>query len=92
MFTVKHTSPKWVDTVYSATRVRFDPAIGDLPETVWLSGGDEGHIPPITDGVVYVMNDSGATVSKYDLELKNQPPELTKEAGIISMGATAKMW
>jgi len=77
MFTVKHTSPKWVDTVYSAARVRFDPASPDhsLPETVWLSGGEEGHIAPITDGVVYVMNDAGATVSKYDLEAKNRGPD-----------------
>mgnify|MGYP003427775803 CR=1 FL=1 len=76
MFTVKHTSPEYVDTVYSAAQVRFDPTNPNAgtPETVWLSGGEEGNLPPITNGVVYVMNDAGSTVAKYDLEAKRRGP------------------
>lgn len=80
MFTVKHTSPTWEDSIYAATRVRFTPrptipmSTGDLPpETVWVNEG--GHEFPITNGVVYVMNDAGSTVSKYDLDAWRRPPD-----------------
>lgn len=81
MFTVKHTSPTWEDTLYTATRVRFSPrraSPADVkseppPETVWVRRQETGVEFPLTDGVVYVMNDAGATVSKYDLETKGPP-------------------
>jgi hypothetical protein len=85
MFTVKHTSPTWEDNLYSATGVRFTPApsvqsVTSPPETVWVRRVDTGIEFPITDGVIYVMNDAGATVAKYDLELKRMPFDMPKAA------------
>lgn len=76
MFTVKHTSSSYQDTIYSAREVRFNPSTSGpnqtpTPETVWLSGGDSWS-DPLTDGTVYVMNDNGATVAKYDLSVNSR--------------------
>ena len=80
MFTVKHTSSKYADNLYTAREVRFEPrslppnSTEYGPETVWISG-PELPSTPITDGVVYVMNDAGATVSKYDLDACRRGPD-----------------
>lgn len=77
MFTVKHTSPTWEDNLYTAAGVRFCPrqiaSNSDIPETVWVRDAELRVEFPITDGVVYVMNDAGSTVSKYDLEANRRP-------------------
>lgn len=83
MFTVKHTSPTWEDNLYTATGVRFSPrrsGPSDVkseppPETVWVRSAETGTEFPITDGMVYVMNDAGSTVSKYDLDAWRRGPD-----------------
>lgn len=74
MFTVKHTASDYIEHLYTATEVRYTPSLPvvmpgqeRIPETVWLAGGDAGYMP-LTGGRIYVMNDHGATVAKYDLE------------------------
>lgn len=79
MFTVKHTRQGYTEALYTCREVTYQPVGGgwphqpspDAPEAVYLSGGDSG-IVTLERGTVYVMNDSGATVSKYDLELARQ--------------------
>lgn len=71
MFTVKHTSPSVSnETIYSCEEVRFLPrsydAPPDVPEVVTMTGGSGAGIH-LSDGMIYVMNDHGATVAKYDL-------------------------
>lgn len=85
MLTVKHISNVYVETVYEACRVTFDPgwqmaaAKGDPAPTerVHINGPD-GPSSPLETGTVYVMNDKGATVSKYDLNAGNAPETSAK--------------
>jgi hypothetical protein len=76
MFTIKHVSAEGNETIYSTTEVSFTAEQGDyvgsqlpgrsyVPATVWYLSG--GELRPLTGGVAYVMNESGATVAKYAL-------------------------
>jgi hypothetical protein len=83
MFTVKHLSHTGGETLYEATGVSFMSAETILAEynsvpravdskppppddTVWVTT-PKGEIQSIIGGWVYVMNDHGATVAKYNL-------------------------
>ena len=79
MFTVKHTHADFSETIHSADDVRYTPrqiptpdqTSEPAPETVWVSSGD--ITMPLTNGIVYVMNDHGSTVAKYDMRSPIQP-------------------
>lgn len=57
MLTLKHITPEG-ESAFGVERVRFDKA----SNTVFADQ------MPITSGRVFVMNDKGATVAKYELE------------------------
>ena len=65
MLTVKHITSEG-ETTFGVERVRFERALRsgelDVPARVWADG------MPIERGRVYVMNDKGATVAKYELD------------------------
>lgn len=76
MFTIKHVSVSGGETLYSTDEVTYSPQQGSYvgsqlagrvysPATVWYR--DAKDLKPLTGGTAYVMNDNGATVSKYDL-------------------------
>lgn len=77
MFTIKHCTPLGNESVIETPEVTFSPyneprlQEGNrtpLTGSVWYvraSAGGE-HIE-LHSGVIYVMNDSGSTVAKYDL-------------------------
>jgi hypothetical protein len=80
MFTVKHITNTYEEFLYTAETTNYVPASakgvgnaqsGPAPvyaDSVWLRGSDRDNTFEITGGRVYVMNEQGATVAKYDLE------------------------
>lgn len=60
MLTTRHITAEGEST-FGAERVEFTPQHGDQPATLLA---DRTHL---AGGTVYVMNDRGATVAKYDL-------------------------
>lgn len=64
MFTVKFCTETF-DRIYSAERVEFR---ANNPCDSWVSLYDcaGNNVATVSGGTVYVMNDSGATVAKYD--------------------------
>lgn len=72
MMSVKHIGADGREAVLPATSVRFTPALSSqdgktgAPATLWLKHG-EADDQPITGGRAFVMNDTGATVARYDL-------------------------
>lgn len=65
MLTVKHITPEG-ETTFGVERVRFvaDEKTGHgAPRPVLYADG-----MPLTGGRVFVMNDKGSTVGKYELE------------------------
>ena len=82
MFTIRHISPNNHEALHEASAVSFSTdaqaAIDRTssaaatatydPGTVWVTPPNQMNPSyPITGGSVYVMNDAGATVAKYDL-------------------------
>ncbi|MCV9940925.1 hypothetical protein OIU35_31630 [Boseaceae bacterium BT-24-1] len=61
MLTVKHITAEGEST-FGVERVRFDKPTDTTPATVWADR------MPITGGRVFVMNDKGSTVAKYELD------------------------
>ena len=75
MMTIKHVARSGEEYVYATSHVNFVPtsALGlgsTTPDTLWHYGS-EGDAQPITDGTVFVMNEHGKTVSKYELGAKH---------------------
>lgn len=90
MFTIKHLSPMGNEALYEAGMVSFLPAPTaaglDQPANTaqhqlgTLAFTEPGHtgMNELRDGNVYVMNENGSTVAKYDLggwyaSLKGEP-------------------
>ena len=73
MFTIKHVSPEGHETLYEATEVSFAPdyalqtANSTGLDTVWYTTPIAKEIRSIDRGRVFVTNETGATVAKYDL-------------------------
>ena len=73
-FTVKHCDPSGHESISTAESVAFLPPSRDNPHAMVMTyrGPIVGGMPVseglrFDDGVVYVMNGEGSTVSKYDL-------------------------
>lgn len=79
MFTIKHLSPHGNESLYEARIVSFLPAPTaaglDQPVntathqlgTLAFNEYDKIGLSELRDGSVYVMNENGSTVAKYDL-------------------------
>lgn len=78
MMTVKHVALSGEEYIYPTSHVNYVPTtvLNDLQgvDTLWWYDTD-GRAYPITGGKVYVMNDSGKTVSRYELS-KSAPDGL----------------
>jgi len=77
MMTVKHITLSGEEFLYPTSEVNFTPAVPSLGDvdpapTVWVYGADD-RARPLTGGTVYVMNDHGKTVCRY--ELSTQSPD-----------------
>lgn len=77
MFTIKHCTPLGNESVIETPEVTFSPyeEVRDVdPLTTPLTGsvyyirtGSGGEQIELRSGTIYVMNDAGSTVAKYDL-------------------------
>lgn len=78
MFTLKHLTPSGNESLYEATEVFFTPdesaGLAQPSGTATHSLGTIGYqispgaaVSGLADGYVYVMNEAGSTVAKYDL-------------------------
>ena len=70
MMTIKHITISGEESIYPADSVRFTAAnpseFDHVPSTVWrYDSSGESH--PHTGGTVFVMNEHGKTVARYDL-------------------------
>lgn len=72
MFTVKHVRFSGEEELHQTVTARYTPSNrnakatevpepSETPETLWIDSG------PLTGGTVFVMNENGKTVSRYDL-------------------------
>ncbi len=89
MFTIKHLTPLGNEALYSATEVTHSSydipkpvqsppggvPYGDLNGTVFYTRAEDKENCQLMDGTVYVMNEHGSTVAKYDLGGWAQPHE-----------------
>ncbi len=76
MFTIKHVSPEGYESLYEAIELNYAPALGlqtataissTTTDTVWYTCPGSKEIKSIERGFVYVTNETGATVAKYNL-------------------------
>jgi hypothetical protein len=79
MFTLKHINMVGVEELIECEHVRFEPGkpkwesddgrIGEsgTSPTLWIVRRGAPHADPLTGGTVFVMNEAGKTVSRYDL-------------------------
>lgn len=77
MFTIKHISGLGDEEIIQVETVRFSPGTqscmaqnggASTPPTVWISHLSRGvSETPLTGGTIFVMNDMGKTVARYDL-------------------------
>lgn len=71
MLTVKHIGLSGEEMLYTTPVVNYVPGtdkspIGD-PATVWIEPDKSGARYPLTGGTVFVMNEAGRTVARYDI-------------------------
>lgn len=72
MFTVKHISPDGSEQLWTATEVKYDPRYGSAGVGTSATGKVEidfasGGSWHLYEGTVFVMNDAGKTVQRYNL-------------------------
>lgn len=70
MLTVKHIRLSGAEDLYPSPTVRYSPGEDKQthghPATVWITKAD-GFELPLTGGTIFVMNDFGKTVARYDI-------------------------
>ena len=74
MLTIKHIEEDGSEGIQEARSVSFyDDTDGKAPPTVHAYGVPDEYDGYLRygDGIVYVMNASGSTVAKYDLDVMN---------------------
>lgn len=87
MFTIKHVSPTGAESLYEAIEVNFTPAFSDqlannaaATNVVWYTTPETKEIKSISNGRVYVTNEAGATVAKYDMARDPRDPNVYADA------------
>lgn len=78
MFVLKHIHADGREDIIQSDNVRFDPGVPTwqsedgkcgatgTPPTLWIA--ERGFVTqPLTGGTVFVMNENGKTVARYDL-------------------------
>lgn len=74
MLTVKHVEKSGHESVTPTTSIAFDPATGEnkeYPRGQLLAFGIDTTVAGYNryaSGTVYVMNDNGSTVARYDFD------------------------
>jgi hypothetical protein len=85
MFTILHKRSDGTENIFKAVQVQFLPFTAEFGEAAGLhlncgpgqaDGDPSVRYGRLLDGAVFVMNDKGATVAKYDLDVPHHPPPL----------------
>lgn len=85
MFTIKHISPMGNEMLIETEEVSYAPhaeppmpddGFGESAGNLWFKSRITDELIPIPTGNVYVMNDNGSTVAKYNLGgwAQSKPP------------------
>lgn len=76
MFTLKHVSPMGNEMLIETDQVSYtphaeppapEPGYGLSAGNLWFKSRISDELVPIPTGSVYVMNEKGSTIAKYDL-------------------------
>lgn len=75
MFIVKHIGPSGAEKLHQTPTIRYSPGLAPIdagyvspaPATVWVRDKADEPEFPLTGGTVFVMNDNGKTVARYNL-------------------------
>ena len=82
MFTIRHATPYGNETIIETDEISYCPHAEPEPRgsgfnsstgTLWYQSHTTDQLVPIKDGQVYIMNEAGSTVAKYDLGGWAQP-------------------
>lgn len=65
MLTIRHIGNRGDESIYSVESVNWYPNAETREVVAFIPNGQPWHIK---EGTVYVMNDMGKTVAKYDME------------------------
>ena len=91
MLTVKHISLSGIETIYPASSVEFRPAATKdcAPASDSVLAFTEQHyvVAELTGGTVFVMNEHGKTVSRYDLGASMVPMDHRGDDGRAARAA-----
>lgn len=87
MFTLKHIRLSGDEDLYTSATVRYSPgddvrAVPPSPPTVWIEEKPGAPGIPLTGGTVFVMNDAGKTVARYDIGASMVPHEPIGSGGL----------
>jgi hypothetical protein len=75
MLTIRHIEPSFNETVLAVRRIAYQPPIDGALECVFYDDAD-GETRSIAAGTVYVMNDRGSTVARYNVGDISKPPSV----------------
>ena len=71
MLTVKHITLSGEEFLYSTTRANFVPArakdCAPANDSLWIYEGPDESERELRSGTIFVMNERGSTVARYDL-------------------------
>lgn len=89
MMTIKHITAIGEEFVYPTSHVNFVPAnakcAAPATDSVWRYD-EEGRAYEMRDGRVYVMNEHGTTVARYDMSSDVNPEFNARAIGKIVPG------
>lgn len=72
MFTIKHIELSGTETLYQAAKPVFHPKDNSLRAAIEFDVANN-EVARLEGGTVFVMNDGGKTIARYDLGASNVP-------------------
>jgi hypothetical protein len=67
VLTIKHVEPNGHESIEESIFATYDPGVGPSTAGELRVNCSKGFY---SEGIVYVMNESGKTIAKYDLDAK----------------------
>lgn len=77
MLTVKHITLSGEEFIYATTHVNYVPGRAKAPQLsedgLWIYEGADERARELSGGTIFVMNERGSTVARYDLGVSMVP-------------------
>ena len=88
MLTVKHITLSGEEFVFCTSHVNYVPGTAKNcapvpPDSVWIYEGSAETPRELCGGTIFVMNERGSTVARYDIGASNVP---LHRSGIVGAG------